>query len=344
MKILLIGGSGLTGPSTVHWLREGGHSVTVFHRGKTQLPEGAEQITGDRQRLGDYRAEFARRRFDVVVDFIATSQAQAQQTMDTFRGITGRLVALSSMDVYRAMGILRRSETGPLQELPLTEDSELYSNPLYSPEEFKVLQQFLPYADQNYQKVAMEKSVLGDHELPGTALRLPMVYGPNDYIHRFHYILKRMDDRRPFIIFSDDVAAWRTPRGYSENVGAAIALAAASERAAGRVYNICEQEAFSELEWAKKIARAVDWKGEFIVMPREKAPKHLQHPGRVEQHMVGSSERIRGELGYKEPFSTEEGIRRTIPWERANPPQQIYFAPFDYAAEDAAVQGLKATA
>jgi nucleoside-diphosphate-sugar epimerase len=344
MKILLIGGSGLTGPSTVHWLRQGGHSVTVFHRGTTPLPEGADQIVGDRHHLSDYRAEFARRKFDVVVDFIATSEAQAQQLMDTFRGITGRVVALSSMDVYRAFGILRGSETGPLQELPLTENSELRSKPLYSPEEFKVFQQFLPYADQNYEKIAMEKCVLGDRELPGTALRLPMIYGPGDYIHRFHYILKRMDDRRPFIIFSDDMAAWRTPRGYSENVGAAIALAATSEHAAGRVYNICETEAFSELEWAKKIAKAVDWKGEFIVMPRDKAPKHLRHPRRAEQHMVGSSERIRRELGYREPLSTEEGTRRTIPWERANPPQQIYFAPFDYAAEDAAVKGLKATA
>jgi hypothetical protein len=40
----------------------------------------------------------------------------------------------------------------------------------------------------------------------------------------------------------------------------------------------------------------------------------------------------------------EEGIRRTILWERANPPQQVLFAPFNYQAEDEAMQKLKASA
>jgi nucleoside-diphosphate-sugar epimerase len=344
MKILLIGGTGLTGPSTAACLREGGHSVTVFHRGKTPSPAGAEQIIGDRQRLSDHRTELERRKFDVVVDFIATSEAQARQLMDTFRGITGRVVALSSGDVYRAMGILHGTESGPLQELPLTEDSDLRTKSHYSPEGLKVLQQILPYTDDDYEKIAMEKCVLGDRKLAGTALRLPMVYGPGDYVHRFHYMLKRMDDGRGTIIFSDDFAALRTPRGYAENVGAAIALAATSPQAAGRIYNICEPEAFSELEWARKIAKAVGWKGEFVVLPRDKAPKHLQYPSRVEQHIVASSARIRRELGYQEKISIEEGIRRTVPWERANPPQQVYFAPFNYEAEDAAIKELRATA
>src|SRR5262245_3249817 len=147
MKILLIGGTGLTGPSAAAWLLENGHSVTVFHRGKTSAPAGVEQMVGERQRLGDYRAEFARRKFDVVVDFIVTSEPQARQLMDTFRGITGRVVALSSMDVYRAMGIVRGTESGPLQQLPLTEDSNLRTKSQYSPEELKVLGQILPYTD-----------------------------------------------------------------------------------------------------------------------------------------------------------------------------------------------------
>jgi nucleoside-diphosphate-sugar epimerase len=344
MKVLLIGGTGLTGPSTAAYLQQAGHEVTIFHRGKRPSPAGCEEIIGDHKQLAEYKPRFATARFDVVIDFITGSRRQAEQLMEVFRGITSRVVVLSSMDVYRAMGVLRGTEPGPLQPLPLTEESELRSRSQYTPEELSMLRRILSYFGEDYEKIDVEQTVLGDRELPGTVLRLPMVYGPGDYIHRFYYILKRMDDQRPYIMFSDDMAAWRSPRSFADNVGNAIALAAASEKAAGRIYNICEEESFSELEWAKKIGVAVGWKGEFVVVPREKAPKHLVYPRRADQHLVASSARIRQELGYQEPISREEAILRTIPWERENPPQQVWFAPFDYDAEDAALRSLKASA
>ncbi|HET7873378.1 MAG TPA: NAD-dependent epimerase/dehydratase family protein [Terriglobales bacterium] len=345
MKVLIIGGTGFIGPSTVAHLVNAGHSITVFHRGKTAAPSRAEQIAGDHHRLADYRPEFARRNFDLVIAFILSSGRQAQTLIDTFRGITGRVVGLSSMDVYRAMGLLHGTETGPLQPLPLTEESELRRNRnTYSPEAMKRVQQVYPWTDNEYDKIPVEEAVLGDRALPGTVLRLPMVYGPGDPLHRFHHILKRMDDGRRHIIFSEDFAAWRTPRGYVENVGAAIALAATADRATGRTFNICEEESYSELEWAGKIAGAVGWKGEFVVMPREKAPQHLIMPGRIEQHLMASSERIRRELGYREPVSRDQAFRSTIEWERAHKPAQPMYAPFRYAEEDAALAKLKATA
>lgn len=344
MKVLLIGGTGLTGASCIQYLQQAGNEVTIFHRGKTAAPQGSDEIIGDHNQLAEFTPEFKRRNFDAVVDFITGSRQQAQRLMDVFRGITERLVVLSSMDVYRAMGLLRGTETGPLQPLPLTEESELRSRSHYTPEEMKVVSQFLPYFHEDYEKIDVEKVVLGEPELPATVLRLPMVYGPGDYIHRFHYILKRMDDQRPFILYADDIAAWSTPRGFADNVGYGIALAATSQQAAGRIYNISEEESFTELEWARKIAEAVGWKGEFIILPREKAPKHLLYPRRIEQQLVASSARIRSELGYKEPISIEEGILRTIPWERANQPPAPLFMPFNYDDEDRAVHALKASA
>ena len=71
----------------------------------------------------------------MVVDFVLSSGRPAQQLMDTFRGIAGRVVGLSSMDVYRAWGVFYGFDTGGLQELPLTEDSELRnSRNVYPPE------------------------------------------------------------------------------------------------------------------------------------------------------------------------------------------------------------------
>jgi nucleoside-diphosphate-sugar epimerase len=140
------------------------------------------------------------------------------------------------------------------------------------------------------------------------------------------------------------MAAWRSPRGYVENVAAAIALAATDDRAARRIYNVCEEPSFSELEWARKIASEMRWEGEFVVLPVERTPRHLLKPGNAAQHWTASSARIRHELGYKEVVAIEEAIRRTIRWERENPVAAGFLAQFDYAAEDVAVAGQQRSA
>lgn len=344
MKILLIGGTGFIGQFTAQQLLQSGHHVTVFHRGKTSAPQGTEEILGNRQSLQDHQIEFRRQKFDVVVDFVLSSARQAQQLMDTFRGIAGRVVALSSMDVYRAWGVFYNTEHCGLQELPLTEDSDLRTSRVtYPPDVLKQAQTVYGWLDAEYDKIPVEQAVLGDPKLPGTVLRLPMIYGPGDPLHRFHPILKRIDDGRKQIILADDVAPLRTPRGYVTDVGAAVALAATSSQSVGRIYNVCEAESFGELDWARKIAAATGWQGEFVVLPHDRTPQHLLWPANTAQHVVASSERIRKELGYRELVPREEAIRRTIEWERANLPEQPH-AQFDYAAEDAALNQFKATA
>jgi nucleoside-diphosphate-sugar epimerase len=225
----------------------------------------------------------------------------------------------------------------------LAEDSDLRTTRnVYSVEALKNVRSIYGWIDDEYDKIPVEQAALSDPKLPGTVLRLPMIYGPGDPLHRFHPVLKRMDDGRKQIPFADDVAALRTPRGYIEDVAAAIVLAAIMPQSAGRIYNVAEEASFGELAWAKKIAAEIDWHGEFVVLPHDQAPKHLLWPGNTAQHLVVSSERIRKELGYREVLPREESIRRTIAWERANPPAQP-LTQFDYAAEDAALAQFKAS-
>jgi nucleoside-diphosphate-sugar epimerase len=343
MKVLLIGGTGFIGPFTIQQLRQAGQTVTVFHRGNRAVPENIPQIIGDRNRLADYREQLAREKFDAVIDFVVSSVRQASQLMDTLRGITPRVIVLSSMDVYRAWGVFNRLEPGGLQPMPVNEVSALRTGAPYPPEVIQRSRQMVTWLDDEYDKVPAERVALSDPDLPGTVLRLPMIHGPGDYAHRFHHVLKRIDDGRKQIIFAEDVAAMRTPRGYVEDVVSAIVLAVTAPEAAGRVYNVCEVEAFTELEWARKIAAAVGWDGEFVVLPPDRTPKHLIWPGNTAQHLVVLSDRIRRELGYREIIPREEAFRRTIEWERANPPDHP-LTQFDYPAEDAALRGFKATA
>jgi hypothetical protein len=241
------------------------------------------------------------------------------------------------MDAYRACGVLHGSEPGDIEPLPLTEDSPVRTVlRTYPPASIKTLQSVFGWLDDEYDKIPVERAVLGDPRLPGTVLRLPMVYGPGDPLHRFFPLLKRIDDGRPAILFAEDFAEWRGSKGYVENVAAAIALGVVSEKAAGRIYNVAEPEAPTEREWAERVAKATGWPGRIVILPRERTPKHLILPGNTRQHWVASSQRIREELGYREPVAPDEALRRTIEWERTHPPT-VDPAQFDYAAEDAAL-------
>lgn len=200
-----------------------------------------------------------------------------------------------------------------------------------------MLRKIFSWVTDDYDKIPAERVVMNDRELPGTVLRLPMVYGPGDPLHRFYPVVKRIVDGRRHIIFPETLAAWRSPRGFVENVAAAIVLAACDDRAVRRIYNVCEEPPFSELEWARKIASEMKWDGEFVVLPVEDTPRHLIRPGNALQHWSASSARIRRELEYEEPVAMEDAVQRTIRWEQENPPDALFMAQFDYAAEDLAV-------
>jgi nucleoside-diphosphate-sugar epimerase len=344
MRFLLIGGNGFIGRFVAAQLIQQHHHVMVFHRGTKPAPAGAQELRGDRNQLTASAPEIKRFAPDVVIDLTISSAPQAEQLMkmNIFRGVTQRVVMLSSIDVYRAVGISHGTETGPLQELPLTEESELRRtlHP-YPPGSMQILRKTFAWVTDDYDKIPAERVVMNDRELPGTVLRLPMVYGPGDPLHRFYPVVKRIADKRRHIIFLETWAAWHSPRGYVENVAAAIALAATDERAARRIYNVCEQPSFSELEWARKIASAMHWDGEFEILPAERTPPHLLQPGNAAQLWTASSARIRQELGYQEPVAIEDAIQRTISWEKENPPTNPPLAQFDYPAEDAALAAHK---
>src|SRR5438270_13904659 len=68
LQILILGGTGFTGPFQVRYAVERGHKVTVFNRGKThksELAEGVEQLVGDRN--GQLEA-LKNRKWEVCID------------------------------------------------------------------------------------------------------------------------------------------------------------------------------------------------------------------------------------------------------------------------------------
>lgn len=341
MRVLIIGGTRFMGPFAVRELVQAGHEVAVFHRGRSEpeLPPGVRVFHGDRTRLREHAETLRAYAPDVVLDMMLITQAEAEALMDTFRGVAQRVVAASSCDVYRAYNRLRGVEPGPPDPTPLTEESPLREKlyPYHGEE---------PRADDDpqqrlddYDKILVERVVLGDAALPGTVVRLPAVFGPHDYQHRFWSYIKRMDDHRPAIIFQDGYDAWRFGYGYVEDMGHALALAVMDARAAGRIYNVGRQDAWTQADVIRLLAAQVGWQGDIVTVPADKLPENMREAANVAQHMNVDSGRIRAELGYDEMVETAVALQRTIAYHRAHPPEQTA-DPFDYEAEDAILTDL----
>ena len=258
-------------------------------------------------------------------------QDDSRAAVARFAGIAKRIVAISSGDVYRAYGRLIGSEPGPPESVPLKEDAALR-------------ERFYPYrataagpADwsYHYEKILVERAVLANAALVGTVLRLPAVYGPGDPHRRFRSYIKRMGDGRPAILLGTAQAAWRWTHGYVENVARAIALAVLDDRTAGRVYNIGESSVPTMAERVRQIGRVVGWDGVIVPVPADRLPQHLRAPYEPRQDLVVDVSRFGSELDFTEPIALQEGLRRTIAWEQANPPETGDPGPAEYAEEDA---------
>src|SRR5215472_19186492 len=104
MNIVIIGGTRFIGAHVVRRLIAAGHSVTVYHRGKHQskLPENVRHVIrqDDSMLVRSFSPELLTPQPDAVIHMIAMGEADARAALEFFRGNTGRMVWISSGDVY----------------------------------------------------------------------------------------------------------------------------------------------------------------------------------------------------------------------------------------------------
>src|SRR2546422_8505018 len=100
MRILILGGTGFTGPYEVRYAVSRGHKVTTFNRGKThpgELPKEVEQLIGDRNGQLD---ALKNRQWDVAIDNPTTLPAWVRGAAQILKGNVERYVFISTISVY----------------------------------------------------------------------------------------------------------------------------------------------------------------------------------------------------------------------------------------------------
>src|SRR6185369_5535406 len=114
MNILILGGTGFTGPFQVKYALSRGHKVTVFNRGKThpgELPKEAEQLIGDRNGQLD---ALKGRKWDVVIDVPTTLPDWVRDAAQILKGNVDRYIFVSTISVYSDVSKPNSDETTAL--------------------------------------------------------------------------------------------------------------------------------------------------------------------------------------------------------------------------------------
>ncbi|MBB5206882.1 NAD-dependent epimerase/dehydratase family protein [Chiayiivirga flava] len=101
LRILILGGTGFTGPFQVSYALARGHKVTLFNRGKRPSPEWpgeVEQLHGDRN-TGDLTA-LEGREWDVCIDNPTTLPFWVRDAGKVLKGNIGHYLFISTISVY----------------------------------------------------------------------------------------------------------------------------------------------------------------------------------------------------------------------------------------------------
>ncbi|HUF49746.1 MAG TPA: NAD-dependent epimerase/dehydratase family protein, partial [Longimicrobiales bacterium] len=103
LRILILGGTGFTGPHQVRYAMQRGHHVTVFNRGQRQadLPSGVVYLQGDRNEptgVDALKSEVARgTKWDVVIDNPTTLPVWVRDAGEALRGATSHFIFISTI-------------------------------------------------------------------------------------------------------------------------------------------------------------------------------------------------------------------------------------------------------
>jgi len=182
LRILILGGTGFTGPFQVKYALSRGHKVTVFNRGKThpgELPKEVEQLIGDRN--GQLEA-LKGKQWDVCIDNPTTLPAWVRDAAQILKGNVERYIFISTISVYAD------TSTGPDENTPLAkyEGADPFKETLEAMKAsgYKTYGPLKALSEQETEKWFPGKSLI---------IRPGLIVGPRDETDRFTYWPVRID-------------------------------------------------------------------------------------------------------------------------------------------------------
>jgi nucleoside-diphosphate-sugar epimerase len=248
MKALVIGGTGVISVGIVKHLLGRGASVTMYNRGRREhaLPVEVEHVVGDRSDRAAFERTFEKSRYDVVIDMICFTPAEAESTVRAFGGRCEHLQFCSTVCTY---GV----------DLP---------------REVLVDERFAqkPISAYGRDKVACERifeRAAADGRFAVTIFRPSHTYGPGasliDQLEADGVAWDRVARGLPVLCAGDGLGLWQPT--HRDDCGKLFAHAALRPATYGEAYNATGDEIFTWREYYRRAARALGTTAKIVFAP-----------------------------------------------------------------------------
>lgn len=205
LNILILGGTGFTGPEQVEYALARGHKVTLFNRNRTRpdyFKGKVEQLIGD---LNDDVSALAGQKFDVVFDNPTTFPFWVRNAAQHLRGNIGHYIFISTESVYPDNSRPNMDESDGTTPMPA--DLDPYTTVREN-------------AGKYYGALKTFAEQEAERQYPGkvTVVRPGLIVGPLDRSDRFTYWPARIDAGGDVVApgTPDDPTQWIDSRDLAE--------------------------------------------------------------------------------------------------------------------------------
>lgn len=299
MTVLILGGTGFVSGGIAAQLVEEGHQVTLLTRGRRPLPAGCRSLLADRSSPDALQEALMGRTFDLAIDCLCFTPADAESAIRALSGRIGRYVMISTDFVY-----------GPEAGLPMDEASPRGG--------------MNPYG---LRKTLAEDCMIeacGADGFPVTVLRPPHVMGAGGYLGVGSLHLRepglpgRMERGEPLFLL--DTGNLLVQPVYHRDIGRACLAVAGREATLGRAYNCAGPEAVTTRQYHDAIAATLGVEPNYISVPSEWLA--VACPDRLPfcRHRTYSMTALQADSGYRPETGLLHCIFEMVDWLQSSAP------------------------
>jgi len=303
MDVLVIGGTGIISTGITEQLSHTHHDVTLYNRGETDVsvPDGVEQVHGDREAIDQFEADMAALDPTAVIDMRCFTPEETRSAIRAFPDVE-RYVFCSTVAVY----------DHPVESYPITETAERKA------------------AGENYGEAKAEcerifERAHEEHDFPVVTLRPGHTYGEGGNRGGLCYSLgweqtafvDRLRRGLPIVVHDSGTSLWASC--HRDDVAAAF-VAALDRGETGEHYQVATEESHVWDNYLQAAARAIDAPEPDIVhVPTEFIAAALPDQSELltrdlKYSLTYDSSKARDALGFDPEISWEDGFRRTVSW------------------------------